>query len=284
MSDRKFIRYGMAGMWVAALAIGQFSPAAALAQANTESSHQPTTGPVTTVNPLIVNGRLAAPGVGVGSGASDYKDCIGRDTYFDYVHGFAIPERAEAQISAEVAYQRAQDRLKNASPAEQAAARANLFEAERYLADVQDELRHLPPGAPIMAIAEQKAEERTHNGGVHEIYVPNEYKDLRLTNIVAAERQDKGQPVLSISGKIENPRTRPISVPPLWFAALDKYGETLKTQQAVAVHQTKIPAGGSVPFNFELKSPPGGTERLAATFAPQNRLPLVLPASMVCGS
>ncbi len=288
MADVKRIRGGMTRACVAALTIAQLWPSFSFAQSNPgpggavpPMAVQPSTAlPGTTVSPLIVEGNFTAPGSGLG--ASDTKDCVGRNTYFDYVHGFALPERTDMQISAEVGYALAQDRLKNAAPADQAAARAHLFEAERRLADVQDALRNLPKGSPIRAIADQKSAERTHNDGVQEIYVPDEYKDLKLTHIVAAERQDKGATVLQITGNIENPRRRAISVPPLWFAALDKNGDTLKTQQAVATHQPKIPAGGSVPFNFELTSPPGGTERLAATFAPMNRLPLVLPMSMVC--
>jgi len=236
---------------------------------------------VTRVDPLIIRAPQMVPQVG--GDASDLRGCIGSDVLWDMRHGFAVTDEADLLVRAELAYDRAYRDVQNPPKGEEAASRARLLEAERSLADVQDVRRRLPQGAPYRQIVEAHAAERTHNAGVQGIYVPDEYRDLGISDIAAAQRQEAGATVLHITGVIHNTRQRAISVPPLWFAAVGRNGDTLKAQQMVPEHRARIPAGGTVPFTFDLKQVPGDPARAAVTFAPENRGPQVLPPQLGCG-
>ncbi len=164
------------------------------------------------------------------------------------------------------------------------AASARAVEAHLRVADLQDQMRLHRDENPrqLQAYVDAKTLERSRNGGVAGVFVPDQYKDLALSDIAAQAGQDKGAEVLKISGRISNPRKGAIAIPPMWFTAVDRYGTPLKSQQTIPEHQGRIPPGGSLPFTFELKPMPDKTARAVVTFAPQNRPPLYMPASMFC--
>jgi hypothetical protein len=232
----------------------------------------------TVVDPVISNAPRYIPPVG--QAFEELRGCGSRLDLLSLNQGIAVDDQTELNIRAEVNYRSAAQALEKATPADRSAAQARFNEAERYLADVQDAMR-LPQGAPIRQIVEAKATERNRSDGVDGIYTPDEYRDLRISRVEASRRTVRGQAVLHVTGRIHNPRLRSIAIPPLWFAALDARGETLKTQQSVAQKPVRIAARGSVPFTFDLVAP-AGAERAAVTFAPRNRLPRVQPYEQNC--
>ena len=232
----------------------------------------------TIVMPLTVPGHRYIPPVG--SAMQDLRGCVTRMDIASMNQRMTIDDETDIQVRAEVEYRLATAALDKATPMERKDAEARFKEAERKLADVQEAMR-LGQGVPIRQIVEAKAAERNAPDGVDGIYTPNEFKDLRISTVVAQPRTVRGRPVLHVTGRIHNPRTRPVAIPPLWFAAIDASGETVKTQQSVAQKPVRIAARGSVPFTFDFVAP-AETERTAVTFAPRNRLPLVQPYGMGC--
>ncbi len=130
---------------------------------------------------------------------------------------------------------------------------------------------------------QERTAERAANGGQQTLFVPDEFRDLHLSEIQAHERQEAGVTVLRITGKITNPRKSAIAVPPLWVSALDRYGTSLASQQIEAPRrQGRIPAGGSLVFTYAVKPYPDKTSRASVTFAPFHRVPANLGPSAFC--
>jgi hypothetical protein len=158
-----------------------------------------------------------------------------------------------------------------------------LLEAEYRIADYQD--LNGGSGDLTKAFIDERTRRRANNGGHSGIYVPEEYKDLRLSGITSRQGQDAGEAVIRISGRIVNTRKANISVPPIWISAEDRFGTQLKSQQAEAPRgQTSIAPGRSVAFNFTLKPMPAGTARTVVTFAPLHHAPRLKPDSYYCSA
>jgi len=118
---------------------------------------------------------------------------------------------------------------------------------------------------------EQRTAERARGVG-SSIYVPKEFQDLRITAVSAHEGEEKGVSFLRVVGTIVNSRKNAITVPPLWVAALDRYGTEVKAQQLEPPRGTpKIPSGGSIPFIYVFKPMPERTAKATVTFAPLHR-------------
>lgn len=164
------------------------------------------------------------------------------------------------------------------------AANAAALEAHRRVADLQDLMftDRTATRGDLKAMVDNRSYEREQTQGATNVYIPNAYKDLRLTEVVAREAQDKGEAVVRVSGKIVNTRKQSIAVPPLWLSVVDKYGTSLKSEQAQAPRgQKRIPAGGTLSFNYEVKAPPR-TARTVVTFAPFHRPPMEQPIGAYC--
>ncbi|MEI7931714.1 MAG: hypothetical protein WCI21_01465 [Alphaproteobacteria bacterium] len=162
---------------------------------------------------------------------------------------------------------------------------ADALEAHRRVADFQD-LRASDSGAGrsmLKAMVDNRSYEREHNQGVTGVYIPDAFKDLRLTEITARQTEDNGAPAIRISGKIVNTRKAPISVPPLWISVVDKFGTSLKSEQTEPPRGVaRIPAGGMRSFNYVVKAVPQRTARTVVTFAPFHRLPTEEPVGFYC--
>ncbi len=159
-------------------------------------------------------------------------------------------------------------------------------EAHLRVADYQD-LAQIDPDATdreLMVQINLRTLERENNMGVAGVYVPGVFADLRLSDIVVREQYEAGARVLRVTGKIVNTRRRPINVPPLWVAAVDRFGTSLKAQQMEApIRAPKIAAHGSVPFVVTLAPKPDKSARAIVTFAPFHHQPPYLPAGLFCG-
>lgn len=128
---------------------------------------------------------------------------------------------------------------------------------------------------------ELRSAERARGGG-QGMYVPKEYQDLALSEVSAHEGEEKGVSFLRVIGKINNARKNATPVPPLWIAAVDRYGTELQAQQVEPRSAPKIPSGGSVPFIYVFKPMPEKTARATVTFAPFHRQSGPLPATAFC--
>jgi len=178
------------------------------------------------------------------------------------------------------------------------AAQAAVAEARFRIADLEDQI-DLSDGAAstgggrsanqnltrlgIRAYVDEQSRRRKENGGLGGIFVPEEFKDLRMTDIVSRQGDDKGVAVIRISGRIFNPRLRPITVPPIWVSAVDRFGTPLKIDQAEPPPNiSKINPRTDVAFTYELKPMPDKTARTVITFAPLHHVPEYKPATEVC--
>jgi hypothetical protein len=162
---------------------------------------------------------------------------------------------------------------------------ADALEAHRRLGDLQD-LRASDSGAGrwmLKAMVDNRSYEREQNQGAPGVYIPNDFRDLRLREITARQGDDGGEPVIRISGKIVNTRKSSIAVPPLWISVVDKFGTSLKAEQTEPVRGApRIPAGGMRSFNYVVKSVPPRTARTVVTFAPFHHMPIEKPAGFYC--
>ena len=115
------------------------------------------------------------------------------------------------------------------------------------------------------------------------LYKPGIFRDLKLENIVVYQVQEGPDPAMRVSGVIVNPRRSAVTVPPLWVAALDRYGTVLKDQQMEPpVTAPRIAAGGRAAFTFSISPLPERAERAVVTFAPFHREPELKPVSAFC--
>lgn len=115
------------------------------------------------------------------------------------------------------------------------------------------------------------------------VYVPFEFRDLRLSEVVSRERKEGDQTVLRVSGKIHNPRKISVAVPPIWVSAVDQFGTGLKSEQAEAPRgQKAIKAGGSLSFTYAMKPMPEKASRAVVTFAPLHHPPRYKPVQAYC--
>ncbi|MEI7932242.1 MAG: hypothetical protein WCI21_04205 [Alphaproteobacteria bacterium] len=128
-----------------------------------------------------------------------------------------------------------------------------------------------------------RTQQRAQNGGHSVIYTPAEYADLRLAKVVARNAQVNGAKAIVVTGKIVNPRSRAISVPPLWIELLDAHGTSLKAVQIVPPRgQGKIASRDSLAFTYAMTAVPEATAKASVTFAPSNRRTTYLGPEMAC--
>lgn len=127
-----------------------------------------------------------------------------------------------------------------------------------------------------------RATERESGFGVVGVYVPSEWNDLRLSETVAYQVELFGQPALRVKGKVHNTRRRAIGMPPLWFTVVDRFGTPLKSETARPGGRNRIPAGGSLPFTYDLKPLPEKAVRAVVTFAPDHQVSFSLPPGTLC--
>jgi hypothetical protein len=172
-------------------------------------------------------------------------------------------------------------------------AQAQAAEAHLRVADLQDQIDQATGGDPsaatgnasqFMAYVDEQTRRRSFNGGYTGIYVADEFKDLRLINIVSRSVTVRGKPTVRVTGKIVNTRRKAIRVPPLWVAAVDRFGTSLYNQQAAPPPMgTTIPSRDSRPFVFDLASVPEKTVKTVVTFAPVRRAPVEKASGVYCG-
>jgi len=108
--------------------------------------------------------------------------------------------------------------------------------------------------------------------------VAPEHRDLALQDIVARQREDRKGTFLVVSGKIHNGRDKSAPMPSLSVSAVDESGFPIRTQTADG--RGAIPAGGTIPFQYELRPRPLQTKTVIVTFASRTRPPMNLPAGM----
>ena len=163
-------------------------------------------------------------------------------------------------------------------------AQAGVHEARRRIADLQDFLE-TDPGGPedVRPQVEARTIERAGSTLPGGLYKPGIFRDLKLENIVVYQVQEGPDPAMRVSGVIVNPRRSAVTVPPLWVAALDRYGTVLKDQQMEPpVTAPRIAAGGRAAFTFSISPLPERAERAVVTFAPFHREPELKPVSAFC--
>lgn len=182
-----------------------------------------------------------------------------------------------------------QNDLINAELGRQAAVRAfqaaqwQVLEAQRRIADLQDLLE-----SDDGTIAELKAQvdahsmERANNIGTGNLYVPATFRDLRLADVVVRQSDEGGVKAMRVSGKIVNPRRGSLVAPPLWVAAQDRYGTSLKEEMMEAVPAPRIAGRDSLAFTFALTPIPDEAEQATVTFAPFHHEPRYKPVSAFC--
>ncbi len=151
------------------------------------------------------------------------------------------------------------------------AARAAAQEAENRVSDYKDLPATMLGMSPIIlnSEVERRSAERKANGG---FLSASGNAGLTVTNLVARQLQGSGEPALSITGKINNSRKKPAPIPALSVSVLDRAGFPLKTQDFQADARKVIPAGGSIPFAFQMKPIPDHSEGLAVTLAASLRI------------
>jgi hypothetical protein len=171
-------------------------------------------------------------------------------------------------------------------------AQAKALESHRRVADFQTQLDEESVNTALteandlsryVSFVDAQSQRRLVNGGYSGIYAADEFKDLRLTNIVSQAATVAGRPVLRVSGKIVNTRRNPIDVPPIWAAVTDRFGTSLATQRVdPTASQPKIAVGDSRPFVFDISPVPDNTAKTVVTFAPLHRTPAEKAASGYC--
>jgi hypothetical protein len=180
-------------------------------------------------------------------------------------------------------------------------AKSAVLEAQARIADLQalieaevngdpgqlrvaNDFRELRKRYPSIEVeVNNNSRERTQGNQLAGVYVPQEFKDLRLSNIVSRAVNVDGEAGIRVTGRIQNPLRKPVRVPPLWIAAIDRYGTGLMTEQVTAPRGTKaINAGGSLPFTYTMKPVPLSTSRTIITFAPYHNPPRLKPVSGYC--
>lgn len=135
----------------------------------------------------------------------------------------------------------------------------------------------------VWAQLDYRSLQRSQGDGRRVSFTPAEYADLRLANVVAGQVQEKGAPVIRVTGKIVNPRRTSITPPPLWVEILDQYGTSLKAEQVVAPRgQGKIPPRDSLTFTYAVSPVPERMAKASVTFAPSHRQTPNLVAAMTC--
>ncbi len=150
------------------------------------------------------------------------------------------------------------------------AARATAQEADFRV----DDFRNLPrlneiPADALPSEVERRTLERKANGGV---IGASEYADLSIVSVVADSQSRANGVVLKVTGRINNPRNRPIADPPLTISLLDKGGFTLSSRDFRPPASLRIPAGRSVAFSYDVPDPSPYAETAAVTFASSRRL------------
>lgn len=181
----------------------------------------------------------------------------------------------EAVVSTELARQDAVRRYQGAQQA--------MLEAEYRVADLQDWVDTGGSPATGKAYVDERTRRRANNGGHAGVYVPDEFKDLRLSGVVSRQVTDRGEPGMRVSGRISNPRKSAIAVPPIWVSVEDQFGTALKSEQAEAPKgQKAIPAGGSLAFAYIFKPLPEKASHTVVTFAPMHHAPRLKPADAYC--
>ena len=276
---------------------------------------------VTTVSPLIINALAPVPEIGDGATyfmPQELKDSAqaahmeafeARDSRNECRPTFAPRQREDlgdvslealynSEYEAQIAMWRAgetAETVKQAAIAARAAAARGEGDTEvlkatelaRQAAVKAFQMAQIDPDATdreLMVQINLRTLERENNMGVAGVYVPGVFADLRLSDIVVREQYEAGARVLRVTGKIVNTRRRPINVPPLWVAAVDRFGTSLKAQQMEApIRAPKIAAHGSVPFVVTLAPKPDKSARAIVTFAPFHHQPPYLPAGLFCG-
>ncbi len=206
--------------------------------------------------------------------------------------GEAAAEATRRALDARVAIARGegtQNDLINAELGRQAAVRAfqaaqwQVLEAQRRIADLQD-LLESDDGmiAELKAQVEAHSIERANNIGTGNLYVPATFRDLRLTDVVVRQTEEGGIKAMRVSGKIVNPRRGPLIAPPLWVAAQDRYGTSLKEEMMEADPAPRIAGRDSLAFTFALTPIPDEAEQATVTFAPFHHEPRYKPVSAFC--
>jgi hypothetical protein len=153
-------------------------------------------------------------------------------------------------------------------------------EARQRLADYQDPermrqlavMRKTPLDSNwLKTTLDENTRQRTQVDGVRGVYVPEEYRDLRLSRIVARQLTVGGRPVMRVTGVIHNPRAAAIPVPPIWVTAMDAGDNPVMSEQATSLTRGRIPAHGIFPFTYDLTPAPTGAQKTVVTFAPSLR-------------
>jgi hypothetical protein len=134
----------------------------------------------------------------------------------------------------------------------------------------------------FQAQVEQRTAERKKGNGFS-LYVPAAFQDLRLAEVSAHQGEEQGRPFLRVVGKIVNMRKSPIAVPPLWVAAVDRYGTEVQAKQVEAPRGTpRLQPGASLPFQYVFIPMPDSTAKATVTFAPLHRDTGPLTAELFC--
>jgi hypothetical protein len=186
------------------------------------------------------------------------------------------PSKAQASIDAELARQTAVNAY--------IAAGKDVAEAKAEINDMMEilkEVEHEDASVRRQRIETARSEigalraQRAAAGGADAAPSNSDLANLSLVNISTQSKTDNKGAFIQVTGQIHNPRSRPVLMPAISVAALDRSGLKLSGFVAEPDGKQTIPPGSDIGFSYAFRPSPQRAVSFSVTFAKDDSAPML---------